>query len=83
MSPHESGEKEGEEQMSTQKWFRKITTASSLAGLAAGFLLLGILILSKENSEGVPTAAGVVGILLGMAFLMLFFLYWRREALKS
>ena len=69
--------------MSAQKWFRKITTASSLAGLAGGFLLLGILILSKENSEGVPIAAGVVGILLGMAFSMVFFSYWRHEALKS
>jgi hypothetical protein len=69
--------------MSAQKWFRKMTTASSLAGLAGGFLLLGILILSKENSEGVPIAAGVLGILLGIAFLMAFFSYWRHEALKS
>jgi hypothetical protein len=68
--------------MSRQQWFRKITTASSLAGLALGFILLGILMLSKESSEGAPIVGGVVGILLGASFLMSAFSYWRYEALK-
>jgi hypothetical protein len=69
--------------MSRQKRFRKITTTSSLAGLAFGFILLGILMLEKESSEGIPILGGVVGIFLGTSFLMLAFSYWRYEALKS
>jgi succinate-acetate transporter protein len=69
--------------MSIQRWVGKITVASSLVGLAVGFLLLGILILCKENSEGIPMAGGVVGILLGTTFLMLAFSYWRHQELKS
>jgi hypothetical protein len=69
--------------MNTQRRLKRITTASSLVGLALGFLLLGLLILSKQSSEGMPIAGGVVGILLGTAFLLLAFSYWRHEALKS
>jgi hypothetical protein len=70
--------------MNTQRWLRRITIATSLVGLAIGFLLLGLLILipSKQSNEGAPIASGVVGILLGTAFLMLACSYWRHEALK-
>jgi hypothetical protein len=69
--------------MNTQRRLGKITTASSLVGLALGFFLLGTLILSRENSEGVPIAGGVVGVLLGAAFLMLAVSYWRHATLKT
>jgi len=66
-----------------QRRLGKITTASSLVGLAFGFFLLGILILSNEKSEGAQIAGGVVGIALGTTFLALAFSYWRHESLKS
>jgi hypothetical protein len=76
--------KERIEEMNTQSWLRRITIATSLVGLAVGFLLLGLLILipSNQNNEDTPIASGVVGILLGTAFLMLACSYWRHEALK-
>ena len=69
--------------MKDQNGLGKITTASSLVGLALGFILLGFLILTKGNSQGPQIAGGVVGILLGSAFLISAFSYWRNEALKS
>jgi hypothetical protein len=61
--------------MDTQRRLARITTASSLAGLALGFSLLGILILAKGDSEGASTAGGLIGILLGATFLMLAFTF--------
>jgi hypothetical protein len=69
--------------MNSQMGLKKITTASSLVGLALGFFLLGILILAEGNSEGAQIAGGAVGIFLGAAFLMSAFSYWRHGALKS
>jgi hypothetical protein len=70
--------------MNTQKWLRRIAIATSLAGLAIGFLLLGLLMLmpSNQSKEDAQIASGVVGILLGTAFLMLACSYWRHEALE-
>jgi hypothetical protein len=70
--------------MNTQRWLRRITIATSLVGLATGFLLLGLLMLmpSNQSREDAQIASGVVGILLGTAFLMLACSYWRHEALK-
>jgi hypothetical protein len=78
------GSKERLEEMNTQRWLRRITIATSLVGLALGFLLLGLLILipSNQSNDVAPIASGVVGILLGTAFLMLACSYWRYEALK-
>jgi hypothetical protein len=83
-NPRKSAHKERFEEMNTRSWLRKIAIATSLAGLAIGFLLLGLLILipSNQNNEDAPIASGVVGILLGTAFLMLACSYWRHEALK-
>ena len=70
--------------MNTQRWLRRITIATSLVGLAIGFLLLGLLMLmpSNQSNENAQIASGVVGILLGTVFLMLACSYWRYEALK-
>jgi hypothetical protein len=68
--------------MKIRKRFGKLTTAFSLVGLAIGFILLGIQILAKGNSEGAPIAGGVAGICLGTAFLWLAFHYGRYAALK-
>ena len=58
--------------------------ATSLVGLAIGFLLLGLLMLmpSNQSNENAQIASGVVGVLLGTAFLVLACSYWRHEALK-
>ena len=69
--------------MDTQRQLGKLTTTSSLVGLALGFFVLGILILAKGDTEGVSIAGGFISILLGTAFLMSAFSYWRRGALKS
>jgi uncharacterized membrane protein len=70
--------------MNTQRWLRRITIATSLVGLAIGFLLLGLLMLMpfNQSSKDAQIASGVVGILLGTVFLMLACSYWRHEALK-
>jgi hypothetical protein len=69
--------------MNGQKVLWKLTIASSLVGLASGFLLLGILILSNPSSEGTPIVSGTIGVLLGAAFFMLAFSYWKHETIKS
>jgi len=69
--------------MSSQRRLERITTASSLVGLALGFLILGGLILFKKGDEVVPIVGGVVGIVLGAIFLMSAFSFWRYETLKS
>jgi uncharacterized membrane protein len=83
-NPGKARAKERLEEMNTQRWLRRITIATSLVGLAIGFLLLGLLILipSNQNNEDAPIASGIVGILLGTGFLMLACSYWRHEALK-
>jgi hypothetical protein len=71
------------EQMNNQRLSGKLTIASSLVGLAFGFLLLGILILSNQSSEGTSIVPGAIGILLGAMFFMSAFFYWRNETLES
>jgi hypothetical protein len=65
--------------MNTQRRLARIMTASSLAGLALGFSLLGLLILAKGGREGASMASGLIGILLGAIFLMSAFSYWRYD----
>jgi multisubunit Na+/H+ antiporter MnhB subunit len=69
--------------MKDQNGLGRITTATSLVGLALGFFLLGFLILSKRDSAGPQISGGVVALLVGAAFLILALSYWRNEALKS
>jgi hypothetical protein len=56
--------------MSSQKRLQKISTAISLVGLALGFSVLGLLIIAKEQDGGASITAGILGILLGAAFLI-------------
>jgi hypothetical protein len=69
--------------MKRRNRFGKLATGFSLAGLALGFILLGIQILAKGTGEGAPIAGGVAGICLGTAFLWLAFHYSLYTALKS
>jgi hypothetical protein len=63
--------------MKTQRPLEKISTTISLAGLALGFSALGLLIVAKSHDGGVSIAGGILGILLGVAFLMAGYLHWK------
>jgi hypothetical protein len=64
--------------MRTQKRLEKISTAISLLGLALGFSVLGLLIVAKEHDGGASITGGILGILLGAAFLISVCLHWKR-----
>jgi hypothetical protein len=55
----------------------KISTSISLVGLALGFTVLGLLIVAKEHDGGAPIAGGILGILVGVAFLIAACLHWK------
>ena len=63
--------------MRTQKRLEKISTAISLLGLALGFSVLGLLIVAKEHYGGASITGGILGILLGAAFLIAACLHWK------
>ena len=63
--------------MRTQKRLEKISTAVSLLGLALGFSALGLLIVAKEHDGGASITGGILGILLGAAFLIAACLHWK------
>jgi hypothetical protein len=48
-----------------------------LLGLALGFSALGLLIVAKEHDGGASIAGGILGILLGAAFLIAACLHWK------
>ena len=64
--------------MRTQKRLDKISTTISLLGLALGFSALGLLIVAKEHDGGASITGGILGILLGAAFLIAACLHWKR-----
>jgi uncharacterized membrane protein YidH (DUF202 family) len=64
--------------MSTQKRLEKISTAISLVGLALGFSVLGLLIVAKERDGGASITGGILGISIGVAFLIAACLHWKR-----
>jgi uncharacterized membrane protein YidH (DUF202 family) len=64
--------------MSTQRRLEKLSTAISLVGLALGFSVLGLLIVAKEHDDGASIIGGILGILLGVAFLIAACLHWKR-----
>jgi hypothetical protein len=63
--------------MTTQKRLEKISTAISLVGLAVGFSVLGLLIVAKGHDGGALIASGILGILLGAAFVVAACLHWK------
>ena len=46
-------------------------------GLALGFSVLGLLIVAKEHDGGASITGGILGILLGVAFLTAACLHWK------
>ena len=63
--------------MRTQKRLEKISTTISLLGLALGFSALGLLIVAKGHDGGASITGGILGILLGAAFLIAACLHWK------
>jgi hypothetical protein len=63
--------------MRTQRRLLKISNVTSLVGLALGFAVLGLLIVAKEHDGGATIAGGILGILLGVAFLVAACLHWK------
>jgi hypothetical protein len=63
--------------MRTQRRLQKISTAMSLVGLALGFSVLGLLIIAKEQGGSASITGGILGILLGAAFLIAACLHWK------
>ena len=63
--------------MRTQTRLERISTAISLLGLALGFSVLGLLIVAKEHDGGASITGGILGVLLGAAFLIAACLHWK------
>jgi hypothetical protein len=64
--------------MRTQRRLEKISTTISLVGLALGFSALGLLIVATSHDGGASIAGGILGILLGVAFLIAAYLHCKR-----
>jgi hypothetical protein len=45
--------------------------------LALGFSVLGLLIIAKEHDGGASITGGILGILVGLAFLIAACLHWK------
>jgi hypothetical protein len=63
--------------MRTQRRLEKISTSISLVGLALGFTVLGLLIVAKEPDGGASITGGILGVLVGVAFLISACLHWK------
>ena len=63
--------------MKTQRRLQQISTAISLVGLALGFSGLGLLIIAEDHDGGASIAGGILGILVGVAFLIAACLQWK------
>jgi hypothetical protein len=63
--------------MRTHRRLQKISTVISLVGLALGFSVLGLLIIAQEHDGGASITGGILGILLGTAFLIAACLHWK------
>jgi len=75
--PRAQPNREPEFRIRTQRRLEKISTAISLVGLALGFSVLGLLIVAKEHDGGASIIGGILGILLGAAFLIAACLHWK------
>ena len=63
--------------MKTQRRLQKVSTTISLVGLALGFSGLGLLIIAKDHDGGASITGGILGILVGLAFLIAACLHWK------
>ena len=63
--------------MKTQRRLEKISTAISLFGMAMGFSVLGFMIVVNQNDGGASITGGILGILVGAAFLIAACLHWK------
>jgi hypothetical protein len=63
--------------MRTQRRLEKISTAISLVGLSLGFSGLGLLIIAKDHDGGASITGGILGVLLGVAFLIAACRHWK------
>ena len=63
--------------MRTQRRLEKISTSISLVGLALGFSVLGLLIVAKDHDGGASITGGILGVLLGVAFLIAACPHWK------
>jgi hypothetical protein len=69
--------------MRTQRRVENISITISLIGLAFGFSVLGLLIVAKEHDGGASITGGILGILLGAAFLTVACLRWKSGGLMQ
>jgi hypothetical protein len=56
--------------MRTQSRLQKISTAISLFAMATGFSVLGFMIVVNQHDAGASIPGGILGLLLGAAFLI-------------
>jgi hypothetical protein len=63
--------------MRTQTRLQRILTGISLLGLALGFSVLGFMIVVNQHDGGASIAGGILGVLLGAAFLIAACLHWK------
>jgi hypothetical protein len=63
--------------MRTQRRLEKLLTTISLVGLALGFSGLGLLIIAKDHDGDASITGGILGVLVGLAFLIAACLHWK------
>ena len=63
--------------MRTQRRLEKISTSISLSAWPWRFSVSGLLIVAKEHDGGASITGGILGILLGAAFLIAVCLHWK------
>jgi len=51
--------------------------------MAMGFSVLGLMIVMKQHDGGASIPGGILGILLGAAFLIAACLHWKRSDLQG
>ena len=54
-----------------------ICNRTRLVGLALGFSVLALLIITKEHDGGASITGGILGILVGVTFLIAACLHWK------
>jgi hypothetical protein len=65
--------------MNWQSRLEKTVIALNLIGLAFGFCILGILILTKGEREGGSWISGILGVMVGALFLLFAFYFCKHN----